>query len=179
MSAGLWVLIVALAAATAFGLVRAARDGRFRPARGSSLVPATPPATATGAAGEPTAAGAATESAVPLLGPADLGAELGERATLVQFSTAFCAPCRATRQVLGDVAGRVPGVAHVEVDAEQQLALVRRLGILRTPTTLILDPAGAEVTRAAGAPTRAAVLGTLHHRLGIDSRDPSSEEAPR
>ena len=27
--------------------------------------------------------------------------ELGPRATLLQFSTAFCAPCRATRRVLG------------------------------------------------------------------------------
>ena len=80
-------------------------------------------------------------------------AQLGERATLLQFSSAFCAPCRATRRVLGDVAGIVPGVAHVEVDAEHHLDLVRRLGILRTPTTLVLDPHGREVTRAPGAPT--------------------------
>ena len=38
----------------------------------------------------------------------ELGAPLGERATLVQFSTAFCQPCRATRRVLGDVAGQLP-----------------------------------------------------------------------
>ncbi len=30
MSQGAWVLVVALVAATAFGLYRAARDGRFR-----------------------------------------------------------------------------------------------------------------------------------------------------
>ena len=35
----------------------------------------------------------------------------GERATLLQFSSAFCAPCRATRRVLGEVAELVPGVA--------------------------------------------------------------------
>ena len=72
-------------------------------------------------------------------------AQLGERATLLQFSSAFCAPCRATRRILADVAGLVPGVTHVEVDAEHHLDVVRRLGILRTPTTLVLDAAGREV----------------------------------
>ena len=86
---------------------------------------------------------------------------LGDRATLLQFSSAFCAPCRATRRVLTDVAGIVPGVAHVELDAEHHLDLVRRLGITRTPTTLVLDASGREVSRASGAPTRDAVLATL------------------
>lgn len=85
----------------------------------------------------------------------------GERATLLQFSSAFCAPCRATRVVLRDVASAVPGVAHVEVDAEEHLDLVRRLGILKTPTTLVLDAAGREVRRASGQPTRKAVLAAL------------------
>lgn len=163
MTTGLWVLLVALVAATAFGLVRAARDGTFRPARRS-------PGDAPGgdAAGEPMPAAAAAAPDVPVLGADDLGAALGEQATLVQFSTAFCAPCRTTRQVLADVAGRTPGVTHIEIDAEQHLDLVRRLGILRTPTTLILGPDGAEVTRASGAPTRAAVHATLHHTLGLE-----------
>lgn len=153
MSTGVWVLLIALGAATAFGLVRRARDGRFR-AESARAVPPTP---------KP-----AAPAVPPTLTAEELSAPLGERGTLVQFSTAFCAPCRATRQVLGDVAGRTDGVTHVEVDAEQHLELVRRLGILRTPTTLVLDAAGVEVTRASGAPTRAAVLATLHHRLGLD-----------
>ena len=88
-------------------------------------------------------------------------AELGERATLLQFSTAFCAPCRATRRTLSDVAGQVPGVSHVEVDAEHHLELVRTLGIVRTPTTLVLDSVGREVTRATGAPRREQVYAAL------------------
>ena len=92
---------------------------------------------------------------------AELGAQPGERATLLQFSSAFCAPCRATRRVLGDVARAVPGVAHVEVDAEQHLDLVRRLGVQKTPTTLVLDAEGREVRRAAGQPTAAHVLQAL------------------
>ncbi|CAL9619775.1 thioredoxin domain-containing protein [Streptomyces althioticus] len=92
---------------------------------------------------------------------AELGAELGERATLVQFSSAFCAPCRATRRVLGDVAAMVPGVTHVEIDAEARLDLVRRLGVESTPTVLVLDAAGRVVRRAAGQPRKADVIAAL------------------
>ncbi|MEV5874643.1 thioredoxin family protein [Streptomyces sp. NPDC052101] len=92
---------------------------------------------------------------------AELGGELGERATLVQFSSAFCAPCRATRRVLGEVAGMVPGVTHVEIDAEAHLDLVRRLEILKTPTVLVLDAEGRVVRRATGQPRRADVIAAL------------------
>jgi thiol-disulfide isomerase/thioredoxin len=85
----------------------------------------------------------------------------GERATLLQFSSAFCAPCRATKRVLGEVAEVVPGVAHLEVDAEAHLDLVRRLNILKTPTTLVLDDRGREVLRAVGQPKKHAVLAAL------------------
>ncbi|WEP00420.1 thioredoxin family protein [Streptomyces sp. FXJ1.172] len=95
------------------------------------------------------------------LGAAELGAELGERATLVQFSSAFCAPCRATRRVLGEVAAMVPGVAHVEVDAEARLSLVRELEILKTPTVLVLDAGGRVVRRATGQPRKADVIAAL------------------
>lgn len=97
----------------------------------------------------------------PRLSAAELGAPLGDRATLVQFSSSFCAPCRATRQVLTQVVDLVPGVATVEIDAESQLGLVRRLDVLRTPTVLVLDADGAIVTRASGAPTRDQVLVAL------------------
>lgn len=95
------------------------------------------------------------------LGAAELGEGLGERATLVQFSSAFCAPCRATRRVLAEVAGMVPGVAHVEIDAEGHLDLVRRLGILKTPTVLVLDADGRIVRRATGQPRKTDVIAAL------------------
>lgn len=91
----------------------------------------------------------------------DLGTEPGERATLVQFSSSFCAPCRATRVVLGQVVDLVPGVVTVEIDAESSLDLVRRHQILRTPTVLVLDADGRVVGRASGAPTRDQVLVAL------------------
>lgn len=95
------------------------------------------------------------------LGAAELGGALGERATLVQFSSAFCAPCRATRRLLGEVAAMVPGVTHVEIDAEAHLDLVRELEILITPTVLVLDASGRVVRRAAGQPRKADVIAAL------------------
>ncbi|GAA3384576.1 thioredoxin family protein [Streptomyces racemochromogenes] len=95
------------------------------------------------------------------LGAAELGREPGERATLVQFSTAFCQPCRATRRILAEVAEMVDGVAHIEIDAERNLALVRALGIEKTPTVLVLDAAGRVVRRAAGTPRKADVIAAL------------------
>ncbi|MFE5393527.1 TlpA family protein disulfide reductase [Streptomyces sp. NPDC056568] len=97
----------------------------------------------------------------PRLDASDLEGELGARATLVQFSSAFCAPCRATRRILAEVAGMVPGVAHVEIDAEARLELVRALGVLKTPTVLVLDAAGRVVRRAVGQPRKADVIAAL------------------
>ncbi|CAM5658155.1 thioredoxin family protein [Streptomyces afghaniensis] len=131
---GLVVCVLVLAAASAFGVLQRRRSGRVR-VRGRDD-------------GKRLDAG-------------ELGAELGERATLVQFSSAFCAPCRATRRVLGEVAGMVPGVTHVEIDAEAHLDLVRRLDILKTPTVLVLDADGRVVRRATGQPRKADVIAAL------------------
>ncbi|MGW5046383.1 TlpA family protein disulfide reductase [Streptomyces griseoluteus] len=115
--------------------------------------------------GAATAAGWRTQvrgaDGVRRLTAAELGGEPGERATLVQFSSAFCAPCRATRRTLAEVARMVPGVAHVEIDAEARLELVRELGIVKTPTVLVLDADGAVVRRAQGQPRRADVIAAL------------------
>ncbi|MGA5143030.1 thioredoxin family protein [Streptomyces azureus] len=131
---GLVVCVLVLALASAYGVLQRRRSGRVR-VRG--------------------------RDDGKRLDAAELGAELGERATLVQFSSAFCAPCRATRRVLGEVAGMVPGVTHVEIDAEAHLDLVRRLDILKTPTVLVLDADGRVVRRAAGQPRKADVIAAL------------------
>ncbi len=90
-----------------------------------------------------------------------IGVELGARATLVQFSSAFCSPCRATRALLEDVTADMADVVHVDIDAEANLELVRQLDIRSTPTTLFLDRNGHEVGRAMGAPKRDQVLGAI------------------
>jgi thiol-disulfide isomerase/thioredoxin len=138
--------------ALGFGLYRALTDGRFR---GTRRLPALGPTP------DPTRDTAPDDTAWTALGDARGTAGLGTRATLVQFSSAFCAPCRTTRHILGEVAGSVPGVVHLELDAEQHLDVVRRLGVMRTPTTLVLDAGGREVARASGAPRRDQVLAAL------------------
>ena len=144
MSSGVYIVLGAVFLAVVAGATLALLNGRFRgthAVRGASAATGQPP--------------------VSVLDGSPWEGQLGERATLLQFSSAFCAPCRATRRILGDVAGLVPGVTHVEVDAEHHLELVRRVGVLRTPTTLVLDAAGREVSRASGAPTRDQVLGAV------------------
>jgi thiol-disulfide isomerase/thioredoxin len=135
VTGGLIALAAALAAASVLGLMLRRRAGRFRARQ--------------------------ARRGTDVLTAADLGGPLGEQATLVQFSTAFCAPCRPTRQVLAQVAGMVDGVTHVEVDAATRLDLVQRLRISSTPTVLVLGPDGAVVTRAAGLPRRADVIAAL------------------
>lgn len=140
MSTGAYVAIVAVLVAVAFGLWRRRVDGRFRAERPVEEDTMT------------------TES---VLAGTPWQDELGERATLLQFSSAFCAPCRTTRVVLADVAAGQPGVVHVEVDAEKHLDVVRRLQVIRTPTTLVLDGYGRERVRAAGVPIKEQVVNSL------------------
>jgi thiol-disulfide isomerase/thioredoxin len=164
---GVEVLLGVLVLSTVLGLVHRARRGRFRSVRRAdavNAVPRGPDAALTG----PDAALTGSEAAGPP--PSDpglrdvlaaLGATPGERATLLQFSSAFCAPCRATRRILSDVAELVPGVRHVEVDAEQHLDVVRKLKIMKTPTTLVLDADSKIVSRASGQPKKEEVLAAL------------------
>ncbi|MGX1268176.1 thiol-disulfide isomerase/thioredoxin [Streptomyces phaeoluteigriseus] len=131
---GLMVCVAVLAVASAYGVVHRRRSGRVR-VRG--------------------------RDEGQRLGADRLGGALGERATLVQFSSAFCAPCRATRRILGEVADLVPGVTHIEIDAEAHLDLVRELAVLKTPTVLVLDADGHVVRRATGQPRKADVIAAL------------------
>jgi thiol-disulfide isomerase/thioredoxin len=148
---GLIALVVALAVAVVTGLAWQRTNGRIRGIRGAGA-PGTPETQ--------TAEGAAADAG-PMLTSVELGLPLGQRATLVQFSTAFCAPCRATRRILAEVAGMVDGVAHVEIDAEAHLDLVRRLDIRRTPTVLVVGPDGRVAKRASGQPRKADVIAAV------------------
>jgi len=133
---GAIVVAAVLALATVGGLALRRRDGRL-------------------AASPHSAAGHRS------LTGADLGQPLGSRATLVQFSSSFCAPCRAARQLLADVAARDSGVTHVEIDVADRLDLVRLLDVRRTPTVFVLGPQGQVTRRASGLPQRDEVLAAV------------------
>lgn len=136
---GVLTVAAALAAATTTGQLLRRRNGRFR----DRVLPAQPTA----------------DAMDPVL--ANLGVTVGDHVTLVQFSSAFCGPCRTTRALCADVAQRLPGVRHLDVDAEAHLDAVRALDIRRTPTVLILDGQGTVRRRASGAPTRAQLVAAL------------------
>jgi thiol-disulfide isomerase/thioredoxin len=150
--AGVIVLIVVLAVLTPLGLIWRRRQGRLRAPRPAQT----------------------QDPGRARLTAADLKQDLGPRATLVQFSSAFCAPCRGTRQVLGDVAKLVDGVAYVEIDAESRLDLVRRLNVLSTPTVLVLGPDGAITKQATGLPRKPDVIAALGEVIPGPSAAPAA-----
>jgi hypothetical protein len=137
---GLAVIAGIMLVATAIGLIWRARNGRFRAApRSPVIVTSTDPVT----------------NAL-----ASLGVRPGV-VTLLQFSTVFCAPCRATRVYCADIAATVPGVRHLDIDAESHLDEVRVLDVWRTPTVLVIDTAGAIRSRASGPTNRARLLAAV------------------
>jgi thiol-disulfide isomerase/thioredoxin len=78
------------------------------------------------------------------------GIALEDRVTFVQFSAEVCAACRSTSRVLGGLTGAKSGVGHRELLVDDHLDLVRALGVLRTPTVLLVDDGGREVARMSG-----------------------------
>lgn len=104
-------------------------------------------------------------SAQGVLTAQDLGHELGALATFVQFSTPTCATCPQVSRELRNVAASRPGVVHVEVAADKRLDLVRRFGVLRTPTVLLLGPDGALLSRTSGPLRRAQAEAALADHL--------------
>ena len=84
----------------------------------------------------------------------ELGKKYGKRASVVIFSTTFCSECRSAKALISDVTSTLSDISYIEIDAESNLELVRKVDIRSTPTTLFLDKAGFEIARATGAPKR-------------------------
>jgi thioredoxin-like negative regulator of GroEL len=125
---GAAVVVAALVATVAVGWWLRRRDGALRTAG--------------------TEEDAVTAAAFRRLGVRPADADL----TVVQFSTAFCGPCRATKARLRQLQVGRPGLAVVQVDAESHLDEVRALDVRRTPTLFYLGPDGKLIGRSSGAP---------------------------
>ena len=85
---------------------------------------------------------------------AEFAGRYGERITILQFSTTFCSQCRAAKSLISDVVKDEKDISYLEIDAESNLALVRKVDVRSTPTTIFLDKDGYEIARATGAPKR-------------------------
>lgn len=90
-----------------------------------------------------------------IVDPARLGAPaLGERATLLQFSTEMCARCPGVHRALGEIAATRPGVVHLDVDLTHRPDIAQHFHVLQTPTTFLIDRDGVIRSRFGGAPSR-------------------------
>ncbi|HVX06340.1 thioredoxin family protein [Humibacter sp.] len=128
------VVIAALVAvATLIGVLGRVRSGRVRHASGKRLT-------------------------AELLG---LDAPLGASATIVQFSTVYCGPCRVAERILTPLASEPRGVRYADVDLGRRPQLAGRLGIVQTPTILLLDAAGRIASRIVGVPRAADVAARI------------------
>ena len=126
------LLLILLALATGIGMRLKATQGRFKQKKGLQI------------------------------SSSEIGTSLGQRATVVQFSTSFCSSCRAAKVLISDEVVKQSEIKYVEIDAESNLELVRRLDIRSTPTTLFLDKKGFEIARAVGAPKRDQVIAAIN-----------------
>lgn len=156
MAGGLILVVVVLAVAGAAGFAMRRRQGRFR---SPGEAAARPPAPDT------------------VLTAADLGAPLGARGTLVQFSSEVCAYCGPTRDLLTEVARDRDGLAFIEIDATERFDLTRRMKVYSTPTVLVLAADGSVTERASGRPRKSDVLAAVGTVLGEVSSQ-SDSEAP-
>ena len=133
MNRGITIVLITLALSTVFGVVFRFRSGHFRSTNRELRITSS-----------------------------DIQQNLGSKATFVQFSSAFCQPCRATKNLLSHIAINTPGIDHIEIDAESHLDLVRKFHITRTPTTLIVDKSGRILSKAVGLPRKQDVLNTIN-----------------
>lgn len=150
---GVIILIASLAVATAVGVVMRLRAGRVRTyARTDGPVSPDSPVAPAPAPADFITAG-------------DLGAPLGNRATLVQFSAEFCRYCGPSRDLLIDLAMQSPGIAVVEVNAGERMDLTKRFRVFSTPTVLMLRWDGSVAARSSGKPEKANLAESLRSVL--------------
>jgi thiol-disulfide isomerase/thioredoxin len=157
VAGGLILLAVVLAVASVAGFGMRHRQGRFRSPGEATAVPSAAPNT--------------------VLTAADLGAPLGVRGTLVQFSSEVCAYCGPTRELLAEVARDRDGLAFVEIDATERFDLTRRLRVFSTPTVLVLAADGSIAGRASGRPSKSDVLAAVGTVVGEPAGQGDSEAA--
>ena len=127
MGTGGYVLLAVLVLSAGFGIYRKLSDGKLR----AQVVP-------------------------PQQGLVEhLHHDHPPQVTFLQFSSEFCQPCRVTTRVLDEVTDSFPAICHIELDVAEHLDLVKTYGVMRTPTTLIIDKEGTVHFRAVGVPKRA------------------------
>ena len=132
----LWLPILILALASAFGLWWRSKQGQFKKA-------------------------AAASSPHKFVSNSEIGIELGQRVTILQFSSTFCSPCKATAQMITNLVKNMSDVVYMQIKSEENLQLIQKFDIKSTPTVVFFNGHGMEVGRAVGTPTNDQVLAAI------------------
>ncbi|MCE4264534.1 thioredoxin family protein [Rhodococcus globerulus] len=140
---GITVLLIALVAVVAVGLLLKSRSGAIR-ASGSGT-------------------SEAVGSRIELLAAA--GIAPGSGPVVLHFSADWCGPCSAVRRVVDQVVTTMANAPHppvdVELDIDKNPALAREMSVLSLPTTFILDRDLVERFRVSGVPSTADLTSAL------------------
>jgi thiol-disulfide isomerase/thioredoxin len=98
---------------------------------------------------------------------AELGvAQPGSAASIVQFSTEYCAKCPGVRRALEAVVQGDEEVVFAEYDLTHRPDVAARHRVLQTPTVVVFDATGIETARFSGAVRTPAVSRVLDELKG-------------
>ena len=129
----IWIPILVLALASVFGFWWRQNQGQLKKAKGPHN----------------------------FISKSEIGIDLGSRVTIVQFSSAFCSPCKATAQIIKNLIKDMDDVAYVQIQSEENITLIEKFDIKSTPTVIFFNGMGMEVGRATGTPTNQQVLAAI------------------
>lgn len=132
----LWLPILVLALASAFGLWWRSKQGQFKKAE-------------------------IAKAPHNFISKSEIGIDLGQRVTIMQFSSAFCSPCKATAQIITNLVKDMSDVVYTQIKSEENLKLIEKFDIKSTPTVVFFNGHGMEVGRAVGTPTNDQVLAAI------------------
>jgi thiol-disulfide isomerase/thioredoxin len=96
--------------------------------------------------------------------------KFGENVTLLQFSSNFCSSCQQTSNLLESIEKSQKGLLHIDQDISERLDLAQTFGILKTPTTLVLDSKGIVISRIVGAPKQATIEAEIERLVNNDTK---------
>lgn len=96
--------------------------------------------------------------------------KFGAQVTLLQFSSDFCSSCKQTSVLLGSIEKSHEGLLHIDLDITERLDLARTYGVLKTPTTLVLNSKGVVISRIVGAPKQLTIEEEIGRLVNNDSK---------
>jgi thioredoxin 1 len=97
-----------------------------------------------------------TTSPIPKLDDAHFDAEVLESdlPVVVDFTAAWCAPCRVMDPVIAELAAERDDVRFVKVDVDQNQATAARYGVMSMPTFMVFRQGTPAATLVGSRPKR-------------------------